>query len=821
MWRRAIQLRLAFCQAPTHQAVATLPLPLATPEPIIRSRIAAPILIPATVNRPIHTRSHLHPLTLTQHRLPSTGSHWRWRSMHSGSERERDRTTQTSTQRQSNACDANTSGTRSNSSNSNSSGSRIPLKRSLHSSADSITAASAQTSKRVKKQGEEKEASNPTSADMAAIGHMSDSLVGDATSVTVTASTSSASPDLRPELAHAPIAQSDPTLPLTALERRIFDHVLGACNMFKLETQVRVAGGWVRDKLLGLSSMDIDFALDRLSGEEFASYLSRYLTSIGERASGIGVIKLNPDQSKHLATATMKVCDVSIDINNFRQEVYAANSRIPEVKLATAAEDAQRRDFTVNALFYNIHTGKVEDYVGGLDDLRRGLLRTPRNPHITFSDDPLRILRAARFAARFGLNVSADIRSAARVAAVQRDLAQKVSRERMGMEIQKMLQRYDTAIQAFTLMCEWGIRHIVFAVPHEKVQKAQTSEIGEMELQTLDGNDEGDNGALTSQCLRAMQLAHETIQSAPTSRYSTDSASMLLLSAFLNPYYGYRVELKKNKSNTLIWHLVREALKLPQRDATLASDLLTHAHQLIRASYLHEYTRNLTVDGATGMAAASSSSLSPSSPPVPSYTPLECLQLVCSRIMRQSASFTPVALDLVSILLHLTPNAAHQLRPGSVSVFDKSLQLPSHFTHNPAIQPTARFNAFRRWIEEESKLLDLPVWEMKPLASGTEVCKVLGVETKGAHVGVLINRMMEWQVLHLDDLIPLHSASSAPSASASTSPPSSAVPPPSASSASPPSPFPSPPASASAPHTLEQIKSACFQWLKAQTQSSQ
>lgn len=84
-----------------------------------------------------------------------------------------------------------------------------------------------------------------------------------------------------------------------------------------------------------------------MSGEEFALKLSSYLQSIGEKTSSVGVIKVNPDQSKHLATATMKILDVSIDINNFREEVYRPDSRIPDITLATAEEDARRRDFTV------------------------------------------------------------------------------------------------------------------------------------------------------------------------------------------------------------------------------------------------------------------------------------------------------------------------------------------------------------------------------------------------------------------------------------------------------------------------------------------
>ena len=88
------------------------------------------------------------------------------------------------------------------------------------------------------------------------------------------------------------ICQADPVLQLTELERRIFERVLAACAMFKLDTQIRVAGGWVRDKLLGLESEDIDFALDNMSGEEFANKLSEYVSSVGEKTSSVGVIKV-------------------------------------------------------------------------------------------------------------------------------------------------------------------------------------------------------------------------------------------------------------------------------------------------------------------------------------------------------------------------------------------------------------------------------------------------------------------------------------------------------------------------------------------------
>ncbi len=121
-----------------------------------------------------------------------------------------------------------------------------------------------------------------------------------------------------------------------------------------------MAGGWVRDKLLGMESDDIDIALDDMSGEQFAK-----LTN-----NKYGVIKPNPDKSKHLETATMCIEGGSIDLANLRSEKYTDKSRVPTIQIGTPQMDAYRRDLTINSLFYNINDNKVEDFTGkGISDL--------------------------------------------------------------------------------------------------------------------------------------------------------------------------------------------------------------------------------------------------------------------------------------------------------------------------------------------------------------------------------------------------------------------------------------------------------------------
>ena len=229
-----------------------------------------------------------------------------------------------------------------------------------------------------------------------------------------------------------------PHIILTERESALFSKVLSAVSALQLNCTVRVAGGWVRDKLLGLQSDDIDFALDTVTGAHFAASVSAYLVSTGQgKPSSVGTIRSNPDQSKHLETATFVLDGVSIDANRFRDEVYHPGSRIPEVTQSTALEDAQRRDFTINALFYNIHTQCVEDLIGGMLDIKARRIRTPTSAAVTFRDDPLRVLRAARFAARFGYEVDREVREAAASEAVHSDLRVKVTRERVGIELKK------------------------------------------------------------------------------------------------------------------------------------------------------------------------------------------------------------------------------------------------------------------------------------------------------------------------------------------------------------------------------------------------
>jgi tRNA nucleotidyltransferase/poly(A) polymerase len=170
---------------------------------------------------------------------------------------------------------------------------------------------------------------------------------------------------------------------------------------------------------------------------------------------------VNIEQSKRLETACFSVSRLRINVANLRAEGNSIGST-SSARFGTAQEDASLRDFTLNALFYNLQTEKVEDYVGGLMDLSGGLLRTPQRADKTLRDDPLRILRAIRFATAYGFTIHPDLHSAARVVGTG-DLTAKVSRDRIGIETNKMLGNgLDRGVAALDLIWKLGLHNDVF-----------------------------------------------------------------------------------------------------------------------------------------------------------------------------------------------------------------------------------------------------------------------------------------------------------------------------------------------------------------------
>jgi tRNA nucleotidyltransferase (CCA-adding enzyme) len=231
---------------------------------------------------------------------------------------------------------------------------------------------------------------------------------------------------------------STPTLSLTELEHQVFGLLLQVAQEKAPHLTIRAAGGWVRDKLMGRVSHDIDITVDHMSGYEFARMVMHWMRErdLLSTETEVAKVEANPEQSKHLETAILPIFGIPVDFVQLRRETYDS-TRIPSIETQgiTAAEDALRRDFTINALFYNLHTGLVEDYVNGVADLEQKFLRSPIDPLKTFLQDPLRMLRAIRFAAKYQFTLDPELVEAAQHPQVQTAFQTKVTRERVWTEL--------------------------------------------------------------------------------------------------------------------------------------------------------------------------------------------------------------------------------------------------------------------------------------------------------------------------------------------------------------------------------------------------
>ena len=199
--------------------------------------------------------------------------------------------------------------------------------------------------------------------------------------------------------------------------------------------ELYLVGGPVRDALLGRSGNDLDFTTSARPDEieRLLRQLSSAIWDMGRDFGTIGCAVTEPDGRKLL-----------IEVTTFRSDAYSSDSRKPAVVFGDhLGGDLLRRDFTVNAMALDMTSGELLDPFGGLDDLQHAVLTTPSTPELSFSDDPLRMLRAARFAAQLGF------RPAPAVVAAMTAMAERiaiVSAERVRDELIKTIMAGDPRV---------------------------------------------------------------------------------------------------------------------------------------------------------------------------------------------------------------------------------------------------------------------------------------------------------------------------------------------------------------------------------------
>lgn len=219
----------------------------------------------------------------------------------------------------------------------------------------------------------------------------------------------------------------------------------------ELGLECYVVGGFVRDIFLGRHSKDIDFVAVG-SGIELARAVARRL---GRRA------RLSVFKSYGTAQVALRSRGLELEFVGARRESYSRDSRNPVVEDGTLDDDIARRDFTINAMAVCVNAsrlGELVDRYDGLADLDRGVIRTPLDPDVTFSDDPLRMMRAVRFATRFDFEILPETLDAITRNADRIDI---IARERIATELMKVMES-DRPSNGWRLLARTGLlRHIL------------------------------------------------------------------------------------------------------------------------------------------------------------------------------------------------------------------------------------------------------------------------------------------------------------------------------------------------------------------------
>lgn len=210
----------------------------------------------------------------------------------------------------------------------------------------------------------------------------------------------------------------------------------------------RVAGGFVRDCLLGRESKDLDVACVG-SGIELA-----------QKTALLGGFPA-PVVFKNFGTAMLRTGEHEIEFVGARKESYRSHSRNPLVEDGSLEDDQNRRDFTINAMGISLAAdtyGQLIDPFNGLRDLEEKIIRTPLAPYLTFSDDPLRMMRAVRFAAQLNFSLHPDVKEAL---STNRERIRIISQERIFSELNKIILA-DKPSTGFVMLYESGILDIIF-----------------------------------------------------------------------------------------------------------------------------------------------------------------------------------------------------------------------------------------------------------------------------------------------------------------------------------------------------------------------
>ena len=322
-----------------------------------------------------------------------------------------------------------------------------------------------------------------------------------------------------------------------ALENNIFNHICSSADELGLECYV--IGGFVRDYIIKKSTpKDIDIVVVG-DGVNFANHVSSKL----KNTPHVTVFKT-------YGTAMFKYNDIEIEFVGARKESYSLESRNPKVSTGSLEDDQNRRDFTINSMAFSLNKanyGALVDPFNGLEDIQNKIIRTPLDPEITYNDDPLRMLRAIRFATKLGFKINDESLSSILSLSSRIEI---ITKERIIVELNKILLT-DKPSTGFILLDKCGL--LKYILPEITSLKG----IDEIEGQTHKDNFYHTLEVLDNICkhtddlwLRWAALLHD-IGKAPTKRFSKKIGWT---------FHGHEFEGSK-----MVYHLFKR-IKLPLND---------------------------------------------------------------------------------------------------------------------------------------------------------------------------------------------------------------------------------------------------------------
>ena len=322
-----------------------------------------------------------------------------------------------------------------------------------------------------------------------------------------------------------------------ALENNIFNHICNCAD--ELDLECYVIGGFVRDYIIKKSTpKDIDIVVVG-DGVDFANYVSSKL----KKTPAVTVFKT-------YGTAMFKYNDMEIEFVGARKESYSLESRNPKVSTGTLEDDQNRRDFTINSMAFSLNKasyGALVDPFNGFEDIQNKVIRTPLNPEITYNDDPLRMLRAIRFATKLSFKINDESLNSITSLSSRIEI---ITKERIVVELNKILLTNKPS-SGFILLEKCGL--LKYILPEITSLKG----IDEIEGQTHKDNFYHTLEVLDNICkhtdnlwLRWAALLHD-IGKAPTKRFSKKVGWT---------FHGHEFEGSK-----MVYHLFKR-IKLPLND---------------------------------------------------------------------------------------------------------------------------------------------------------------------------------------------------------------------------------------------------------------